>query len=114
MLSLMLVVICLRSVVAGTLLILTLIDFSLPFLELWSIIMVGMVLLLIPLLLSAGALPKRRRLVHAVWDRAFLPGPPGIWDSDWVHVLATAICAEDIAHWPYTPGLLVKWGVLFR
>ena len=62
-----------------------------------------------PLLLSAGALPKRRRLVHAVWDRAFLPGPPGIWDSDWVHVLATAICAEDIAHWPYTPGLLVKW-----
>ena len=27
---------------------------------------------------SDGALPKRRRLVHAVRDRAFLPGPPGI------------------------------------
>ena len=22
---------------------------------------------------------------------------------------ATAICADDIALWPYTPGLLVKW-----
>ena len=30
-----------------------------------------------PLVWSAGALPKRRRLVHAVRDRAFLPGPPG-------------------------------------
>ena len=37
-----------------------------------------------PLVWSAGALPKRRRLVHAVRDRAFLPGPPGIWDSEWV------------------------------
>ena len=30
-----------------------------------------------PLVWSAGAHPKRRRLVHAVRDRAFLPGPPG-------------------------------------
>ena len=30
-----------------------------------------------PLVWSAGALPERRRLVHAVRDRAFLPGPPG-------------------------------------
>ena len=35
-----------------------------------------------PLVWYAGALPKRRRLVHAVRDRAFLPGPPGLWDSD--------------------------------
>ena len=62
-----------------------------------------------PLVWSAGAHPKRRRLVHAVRDRASLPGPPGIWDSEWVHVPASAICAEDIAHWPYTTGLLVKW-----
>ena len=39
-----------------------------------------------PLVWSAGALPKRRRLVHAVLDWAFLPGPPGIWDSEWVNV----------------------------
>ena len=62
-----------------------------------------------PLVWSAGAHAKRRRLVHAVRDQAFLPRPPGIRDSEWVHVPASAICAEDIAHWPYTPGLLVKW-----
>ena len=62
-----------------------------------------------PLVWSAGAHPKRRGLVHAVRDQAFLPGPPGIWDSEWVTVPASAICADDIAHWPYTPGLLVKW-----
>ena len=39
----------------------------------------------------------------------FLPGPPGIWGSEWVHVPVSAICAEDIALWPYTPGILVKW-----
>ena len=62
-----------------------------------------------PRVWSAGALPKRRRLVHAVPDGALLPGPPAIGESDWVIVLASAICAEDIAHWPYTTGLLVKW-----
>ena len=62
-----------------------------------------------PLVWSAGTRPKRRRLVHAVRDRAFLPGPLGIWDSEWVTVPATVICVDDIAHWPYTPGLLVKW-----
>ena len=62
-----------------------------------------------PLVWSAGALPKRRRLVHAVRDRASLPGPPGLWDSDWVNILASAICAAYVALWPETPGLLVKW-----
>ena len=58
---------------------------------------------------SAGALPKRRRLVHAVRDWAFCLGRLVFWDSAWVNVPASAICAEDISHWPYTPGLLVKW-----
>ena len=57
-----------------------------------------------PLVWSAGARLKRRRLVHAVRDRAFLPGPPGIWDSEWVAVPASAICADDIG-----PTLLVFW-----
>ena len=81
--------------------------FFLLFLELWSFMMVGMVLLLI---LWYGLLVLvRRRLLYAFRDRAFLPGPPGIWDSEWVPVPASVICADDIAHWPYTPGLLVKW-----
>ena len=32
-----------------------------------------------------------------------------MWDSEWVNIPASVISAEDIAHWPYTPGLLVKW-----
>ena len=66
-----------------------------------------------PLVWSAGALPKRRRLVHAVLDRAFLLGPLGIWDGGWVNVPAPAVSADDIACWPYTHGLLVKWVSFF-
>ena len=62
-----------------------------------------------PLVWSAGALQKRRRLVVAVRDRAFLPGLPRIWHSVWFQVPATVICSDDVALWPYTPGLLVKW-----
>ena len=65
-----------------------------------------------PMVWSAGAHPKRRRLVHAVRDRAFLPGPPGIWGSEWISVPASAVCAEDIAQWPYTPGLFGQIGCL--
>ena len=53
-----------------------------------------------PLVWSAGAVPKRRPLVHAVRDRAFLPGSPGLWDSDWVNIPASAISAADVALWP--------------
>ena len=61
-----------------------------------------------PMVWSAGASPKRRRLVHAVRDRAFLPRPLGIWDSEWNNVPASVICAEDVARGPYTTDLLVK------
>ena len=44
-----------------------------------------------PLVWSAGAHPKRRRLIHAVRNQAFLPGPPGIWDGGWVNIPASAI-----------------------
>ena len=60
-------------------------------------------------MMSAGALPKRRRLVHAVRDLAMLPGPPATWLGEWVASPAVDIGADDIAQWPYTPCLLVKW-----
>ena len=65
-----------------------------------------------PLVWSAGALNKRRRLAFAVRDRAFLPGPPGIWNSQWYQVPHTIVCDEDIALWPFS---LVSWlnGFLF-
>ena len=62
-----------------------------------------------PLVWSAGALPKRRWLVHAVRDRAMLPWPPAIWESDWISVPASVISADDVAHWHFSTGLLVKW-----
>ena len=55
-----------------------------------------------PLVWSAGALSKRRMLVHAVMDYAMLPGPPAIWASGWVNVPSAAIVAENVAHWPYS------------
>ena len=62
-----------------------------------------------PLVWSAGAVSKRRRLVHAVRDLVMLPGPPATWTSEWFSTLASAIGAEDVAHWPYSVSLLVKW-----
>ena len=61
-----------------------------------------------PFVWSAGALRKRRRLVFAFRDRAFLPGPPRIWCSEWCQVPSAFISSADVDFWPYTPGLLVK------
>ena len=50
-----------------------------------------------PMVWSAGALPKRRRLVHAVRDLAMLPGPPALWLGEWVAGPAVTIGVEDVA-----------------
>ena len=63
-----------------------------------------------PMVWSAGSLPKRRRIVHAVRNLAMLPGPPALWLGEWVAGPSVALGADDVAQWPYTPGLLVvKW-----
>ena len=61
-----------------------------------------------PLVWSAGSLPKRHRVLHAVRDFAFLPGPVGIWDGDWVSFGVSGITVEDVRVWPYSVSLLVK------
>ena len=55
-----------------------------------------------PMVWSAGSVPKRRKVVHAVRDMAFLPGPAGIWDGRWVVVAATPITCRDVEVWPYS------------
>ena len=60
-----------------------------------------------PLVWSVGALPKRRRLVHAVRNHAMLPGPAVIWACDWVSLPPFVITAEDVGAWPYCVGILV-------
>ena len=62
-----------------------------------------------PMVWSAGSLPKRRRIVHAVRNLAMLPGPPALWLGEWVAGPSVTFGAEDVAQWPYTTGLLVKW-----
>ena len=59
-----------------------------------------------PMVWSAGSLPKRRRIVHAVRNLAM---PPALWLGEWVAGPSVALVADDVAQWPYTPGLLVKW-----
>ena len=61
-----------------------------------------------PMVWSEGGAPKRRRVVHAVRDRAFLPGPAGIWDG-WGVVAATHISCHDIEVWPYSVNMLFNW-----
>ena len=62
-----------------------------------------------PLVWSAGGAPKRRRVVHAVRDRAFLPGPAGIWDGECGVVAVSSISCHDVELWPYSVSMLVKW-----
>ena len=61
-----------------------------------------------PLVWSAGSLPKRRRIVDAVRNFAFLPGLVGIWSGDWASSAASCITVEDVRVWPYSVSLLVK------
>ena len=67
-----------------------------------------------PLVWSAGALPKRRCLVHAVRDHVFLLGPAGIRDGGWITLAAAPITADDVGTWPYSVGILVKWVAFLR
>ena len=62
-----------------------------------------------PLVWSAGALPRRRWLVHVVGDHAMLHEPPAAWASGWFIVPASAKGAGNVASWPYSGSVLVKW-----
>ena len=62
-----------------------------------------------PMVWSVGGAPQRRRVEHAVRDRAFLPGPAGIWGGEWGVVAATHITCHDIALWPHSFSMLVKF-----
>ena len=58
---------------------------------------------------SAGSLPKRRTVVLAARNFAMLPGPAALWVGEWVASPTVSLNADDVAQWPYTSGLLVKW-----
>ena len=62
-----------------------------------------------PVVWSVGGALKKRRVVHAVRDRDFLPRPAGIWDGEWGVVVATHVTCYDAELWPYSISKLVKW-----
>ena len=63
-----------------------------------------------PVVWSVGCCPKRRKVVHAVRDRAFLPGSGWYLGSGSGSLLpATPITCRDFEIWPYSVGILVKW-----
>ena len=73
------------------------------------IMMGGMVLLLMHWFGLLVHIPR-----GVAWFMRFGSGPSCLGHlvfgmGGWVNILSSAICAEQIAHWPYTPGLLVKW-----
>ena len=64
-----------------------------------------------PLVWSAGALPKRRRVVHAVrcsclfaWARGYVGGGGG----EWITFGPSPVTADDVEVWPYSVGLFVE------
>ena len=57
-----------------------------------------------PLVWSAGGLPKRRRIVHAVRDAALLPGPAPIWDSGWVGFFPRLLLLMTLVIFCWSPG----------
>ena len=63
---------------------------------------------LLTLVWSAGAIPKRRRLVLAVRNDAMLPGPAVNWTSDWASMPRVVIAADDVCAWPCSVGILFK------
>ena len=63
-----------------------------------------------PLVLDQGSRPKVRKLAIRVQiDHASLPGPPGFLNSSWVQVAAGRIIGADIAAWPYSVGILIRF-----
>ena len=63
-----------------------------------------------PLVWDQGSRPKVRKLAIRVnVDLASLPGPPGFLNNNWVLVDAGHITGVDIAAWPCSVGILVRF-----
>ena len=63
-----------------------------------------------PLVWDQGSKPKVRNLaIRVTVDLASLPGPPGFLNFTWIQVDAGHITDADIAAWPYSVGILVRF-----
>ena len=63
-----------------------------------------------PLVWDQGSKPKVRKLaIRVTVDLASMPGPSGFLNCTWVQVIAGHITDDDIAAWPYSVGVLVRF-----
>ena len=60
-----------------------------------------------PTVWSVAASPKRRMVLRAVRDVAWLPGPESLWTSVWRSTQRAEVTEVDIRAWPFSVGLLV-------
>ena len=57
---------------------------------------------------SAGGTPKRRKVLQAVRNFAWVPGPPGLWESGSNGWPAIIVGHGDVTRWPFSVCSLVK------
>ena len=57
---------------------------------------------------SAGGTPKRRKVLQAVRELAWVPGPPGLSDAGSVGWPAITFDRADVPRWPFSISSLVK------
>ena len=62
-----------------------------------------------PVVWSAAANPKRRKIGQGNRNFARLPGPVHLWTSDWYQLPVACISEGDVAAWPFSVGLLLKF-----
>ena len=63
-----------------------------------------------PLVWDCSSRPKARRTGdRVVVDKVNLPGPPGFLDSTWYTVDSGPVTAADVASWPFSTNMLVKF-----
>ena len=63
-----------------------------------------------PLGWDQGSRPKVRKLARRVnVDLASTPGQPGFLSSSWIQVDAGRITGADIADWPYSVSILIRF-----
>ena len=61
-----------------------------------------------PVVWSAAANPKRRRVEPVVRNFAWLPALLGLWTARWFQVPGACIGVADVAVWPFSVSLWVK------
>ena len=61
-----------------------------------------------PTVRDEGAKTKKRRVLQALWEFAWVPGLPGLWRLGSVGWPCIPVGAADVAAWPYSVGMLVE------